>query len=304
MLNIVKNRKWFYAISLVVIIPGIIALLVWGLPLSPDFKGGTLVEVKFTKPIERPEIVNLAKSKNIHVEETSIQVTGDKTYLIRTTPLTDTQVSDLTTVLKGKDGGIAILRRETIGPTIGAELLRKALLAIAIASILIVIYIAYAFRSVPKPASSWRFGACAIFALLHDVLVVFGVFAILGHFFGVEIDALFVTAILTVIGFSVHDTIVVFDRIRENLNKGTAGTFEETVQSSIMQTLTRSLNTSLTVILVLLALLLFGGESVRWFVFALLVGIISGTYSSIFNASPLLVTWQNFTDSRSARRKN
>ncbi|HSX57803.1 MAG TPA: protein translocase subunit SecF [Candidatus Saccharimonadales bacterium] len=303
MLNIVKNRRIFYAISLAVIIPGLIALVLWGLPLSPDFKGGTLLEIKFTQNIDKGQIVTIAKTKNLQVEQTSIQTTGEKTYLIRTNPLNDAQVSDLTLALKLKDPKITTLRKETIGPTIGEELLRKALIAVVIASILIVFYIAYAFRRVPKPASSWRFGVSAIVALLHDVLVLFGIFAILGHFFAVEIDALFVTAVLTVIGFSVHDTIVVFDRVRENLNKGTSTNFEDTVQSSIMQTLGRSLNTSLTVVLVLLALLLFGGESVRWFVAALLIGIISGTYSSIFNAAPLLVTWQNFVEGRSGKRK-
>jgi preprotein translocase subunit SecF len=160
------------------------------------------------------------------------------------------------------------------------------------------LYIAFAFREVPKPANSWRFGICAIIALLHDVLVVVGVFSILGHFFNVEVDSLFVTALLTVIGFSVHDTIVVFDRIRENLKKNLTHSFEETVNNSILQTLGRSLNTSLTVILVLLALLLFGGESTKWFIVALLVGVVSGTYSSIFNAAPLLVLWNELSQKR------
>jgi preprotein translocase subunit SecF len=187
---------------------------------------------------------------------------------------------------------------ETIGPVIGQETTLNALKAVGIASILIILYITWSFRSVPKPASSFRFGICAIIALIHDVLVVVGVFAILGHFFGVEIDSLFVTAILTIIGFSVHDTIVVFDRIRENLRRNGGENFAKTANESIIQTIGRSLNTSLTVILVLFTLLLFGGESIRWFVVALLIGIISGTYSSIFNASPLLVLWHEF----SARR--
>lgn len=301
MLNIVKNRKWFYIISLVVIIPGILALLTWGLPLGPDFTGGTLLEVKFDKDISKNEIVKIAASKEIEINETGIQTTGEKTYLLRSNPLKDEQINRLTEEFKTKDQKVSILRKETIGPTIGQELLRRSLMAMAIASVLIIFYIAYAFRSVPKPASSWRFGICAIVALLHDVLVLFGAFAILGRFFSVEIDALFVTAVLTVIGFSVHDTIVVFDRVRENLNKTTYSSFEETVQHSIMQTIARSINTSLTVILVLLSLLLFGGVSIRWFVVALLIGIISGTYSSIFNAAPLLVTWQNFSLKKAGR---
>jgi preprotein translocase subunit SecF len=167
-----------------------------------------------------------------------------------------------------------------------------------IASLLIVLYITWTFRKIPKPASSIRFGICAIIALVHDVLVLLGVFSIFGHFFNVEVDSLFVTAILTVIGFSVHDTIVVFDRIRENLKRVGSENFEEVVNDSILQTLDRSLNTSLTVVLVLSALLLFGGESIRWFVVALLIGVISGTYSSIFNAAPLLVVWQELIEKR------
>ena len=170
--------------------------------------------------------------------------------------------------------------------------------AVVVASILIVLFIAYSFRSVPKPASSLKFGICAIIALLHDVLVLLGVFSILGHFFHVEVDSLFLTAILTVIGFSVHDTIVVFDRIRENLRRLGGEHFENVVNASILQTLSRSVNTSMTVILVLFTLLLFGGESIRWFIVALLVGVISGTYSSIFNASPLLVLWHEFAKKR------
>jgi len=184
---------------------------------------------------------------------------------------------------------------ETIGPVIGSEITANAVKAVIVAAILIVLYISWSFRKVPKPASSFRFGICAIIALLHDALVLIGLFSLLGHFFHVEVDSLFVTAVLTVIGFSVHDTIVVFDRIRENLLKSGSGVaFEQIVNDSIVQTLSRSLNTSLTAILVLLSLLLFGGESIRWFVVALLIGIISGTYSSIFNAAPLLVVWQDW----------
>ena len=197
----------------------------------------------------------------------------------------------------GKNVGAAKQEQfETIGPVIGKEITVNALNAILIASVLIVLYIAWAFRAVRKPASSWRFGVCAIIALLHDALVVLGIFSLLGHFWGVEVDSLFVTALLTVIGFSVHDTIVVFDRIRENLRRNIAASFPQIVNDSILQTLVRSLNTSLTAMLVLFTLLIFGGESIRWFVVAMLVGIASGTYSSIFNASQLLVVWQEWVE--------
>src|SRR6185369_15960728 len=178
----------------------------------------------------------------------------------------------------------------------------NAFKAILVASLLIVLYIAWSFRSVPKPVSSWRFGVCAIIALLHDVLVLLGIFAILGHFWHVELDNLFVTAVLTVIGFSVHDTIVVFDRIRENLRRTSGSPFAQVVNDSILQTLVRSLNTSLTAILVLFTLLLFGGITIKWFVVALLIGIVSGTYSSIFNAAPLLVLWDELDAKRRARK--
>ena len=202
------------------------------------------------------------------------------------------------TQLKNKLGSLEQQSYETVGPTIGEETLKNAIYALIVASILIVIYITWSFRSVPKPTSSFRFGVCAIIALIHDVLVLIGLFSIFGHFFGVEIDSLFVTAVLTVIGFSVHDTIVVFDRIRENLRRIGGENFSEVVNDSILQTLDRSLNTSLTVILVLVAMLIFGGETIRWFVVALLIGITSGTYSSIFNASPLLVVWQDLLQKR------
>jgi preprotein translocase subunit SecF len=171
-------------------------------------------------------------------------------------------------------------------------------------SFLILLYIAISFRKVPKPTTSWRFAVATIVALLHDVLLLVGIFSLLGHFLNVEVDSLFITAVLTVIGFSVHDTIVVFDRIKENLQKVGGSSFAQVVNDSILQTFVRSLNTSLTAILVLLALLLFGGESIRWFVVALLIGIISGTYSSIFNAAPMLVLWDEWDKKRKLKSKN
>ncbi|MDP2671737.1 MAG: protein translocase subunit SecF [bacterium] len=296
MLNVVGKKFWYFAFSGLIILPGLISLMIWGLNLGIDFTGGTLVEIRLEKTVERSELVTVSKEAKIEVS--TVQTTGQSSYLLRTKPLSDENYKTLISALNKKYGKVAELRHETVGPTVGAELLRKSLLALVIASIMIVIYISWAFRSLPAPASSWRFGLAAIVALLHDAFLVLGVFSILGHFFAVEIDSLFVTALLTVIGFSVHDTIVVFDRIRENLNKRTYPSFAETVNHSIMQTIGRSLNTSLTVVFVLSALLLFGGVSIRWFVVALLVGVISGTYSSIFNAAPILVLWQEWTDRR------
>ena len=245
------------------------------------------------------------------LEEEQIEVgtvqPSDNTAIIRTGPLNQEQNKTVITTLRDEVGEFEQESFETIGPTIGRETTQKAFYSLAIASVLIVLYIAFSFRKVPRPASSWRFGITAIIAVLHDVLLVLGLFSLLGHFYGVEIDSLFITALLTVIGFSVHDTIVVFDRIRENLLKVGGLSFADIANLSILQTLTRSLNTSFTTMLVLFTLLLFGGESIRWFIVALLVGVASGTYSSIFNAAPLLVAWQEWDEKKkkkNLRKKN
>lgn len=297
-MNIIKYKNWFFALSLLVIIPGIISLAVWHLNPSIDFSGGTEMTWVFAKPVTSQNVsaVKTTLQKD-NVKVQSVVLSG-KTMQIRTSTIDE---SAHTKIIAGTNASVGHFTEEdfaTIGPTIGSETTKNALLGILVASILIVLYIAWSFREVPKPASSWRFGICAVIALLHDALVLLGIFSLLGHFLGVEVDSLFVTAVLTVIGFSVHDTIVVFDRIRENLKRQGATDFPGVVNSSILQTMTRSLNTSLTVILVLFALLLFGGESTRWFIAALLIGIISGTYSSIFNAAPLLVLWQEIVDKR------
>lgn len=295
-MNIIRRKNWYFALSLLVIIPGIISLFLWGLNLSIDFIPGSKITFSSNQGIEQKKISEL---KNIFISE-KVKVynvqPSDKSVSFSTEVID--QKKNISILQKSKDLNVKEEEFATVGPTIGKETTINALKALIVASILIVLYITWSFRSVPKPASSLRFGICAIIALIHDVLVVVGSFSILGHFFGVQIDSLFVTALLTIIGFSVHDTIVVFDRIRENLIRLGAGNFENVVNESINQTLVRSLNTSLTVIMVLVALLLFGGESIRWFVVALLIGVTSGTYSSIFNASPLLVVWQNLRSKR------
>ena len=296
MIDIVGKKYWYFAISALLIIPGIISLAVWGLNLGIDFTGGTLLEYQFKREVSKDEVASTLKSAGIEVS--SLQETSENTYLIRSKPLSDEEIKSAEEALASRFEGPEELRRETIGPTIGAELLRRAVIALVVAAIAIVLYISWAFRKVPKPASSWRFGASAIVALLHDVLFVVGMFSILGHFLSVEVDALFITALLAVIGFSVHDTIVVFDRIRENLIREISPSFSETVNHSIAQTIIRSLNTTVTVVFVLAAVLLFGGASIRWFIVALLSGVIVGTYSSIFNASPILVLWQELADKR------
>lgn len=304
-MDTVGKKNWYFFISLLVLIPGLISLALFGLTLSIDFTGGSKIELKisnFKFQMSNTEIEKVVSEQSLSVS--TVQKTSGDTFIVRTKPIDEKAHKKILEKLQKKYGDVQEISFETVGPTIGKETTVNAFKAIALASILIVLYIAWSFRRVPKPASSWRFGICAMVALLHDVLVVVGVFSLLGHFFGVEVDSLFVTALLTVVGFSVHDTIVVFDRIRENLRRTLAKSFAEVVNDSIEQTLVRSLNTSLTVLLVLFTLLLFGGESIRWFIVALLVGIASGTYSSIFNAAPLLVVWEEWAsrDRHSGKR--
>lgn len=293
-MNLIKYRNYFFALSLLIIIPGLIALAVWGLAVGIDFVGGTLWEVKFIeaqKTVSPAQFQDFLNQKGAQVS--SVAASSGDSILVRMRVSDETKIAEIKDQVKSSLGQIQDLRLETVGPTISKELTNKALAAVGLAIVGIVVYITWAFRKLPEPASSIVFGFCTIFALIHDVVVVVGIFAILGHFLAIEIDSLFITALLTVIGFSVHDTIVVFDRIRENLQKHSNFPFEEIVNHSLVQTLGRSLNTSLTAIFVLVALYLFGGQTIRTFVLALLIGIVSGTYSSIFNAAPLLVVWQN-----------
>lgn len=280
-------------------IPGLISLALWGLNLSIEFTGGSRMTVTFPREVtveQRDFLRNSLEEKEIKVS--SIE-TSNKLAIIRTEEMDQKKNEEFKKDLNEKYKDAKQQEFSTIGPTIGGETTQNAVKAVLVASFLVVIYISWVFRKVPKPASSIRFGVSTVLALVHDVLVVVGIFSLLGHFLHVEIDSLFVTALLTVIGFSVHDTIVVFDRIRENLEKNGGSNFEKTVNDSIMQTIGRSLNTSITVLLVLIALLLFGGESIRWFVVALIIGMLSGTYSSIFNASPILVVWHEWSLKRS-----
>ncbi len=299
-MNIIGRKKLYFAISLLVMIPGLISLALYGLNLSIEFTGGSRMSVSFSKPVNEGE-KNFIKDA---LEKQKIKVAGvessDKLAIVRTSPIDQKQNSKFIEEITKEYKDVKQQEFSTIGPTIGGETTLNAIKAVFLASILIVIYISLVFRKVPKPANPIRFGVSAIIALIHDVLVVVGIFSLFGHFLNVEIDSLFITALLTVIGFSVHDTIVVFDRIRENLGKNVNESFAQVVNDSILQTIGRSLNTSITVLLVLFALLLFGGESIRWFVVALLIGVASGTYSSIFNASPILVVWHDW----SLRRHN
>ncbi len=292
--DIIGKKYLYFLLSGIVIIPGIISLFLWGVRPAIDFTGGTLLEFKIQNEkilINNDEIKRVFESAGVDIS--SMQVTGKQTYLLRLKSLDKDKKLSLQKAMMDKYGEIIEKNYETVGPTIGKETTENAVKSVLIASLAIIIFIAWAFRQIPKPYSSVKFGVCAVLALIHDVLVIVGLFSLFGHFYKVEIDSLFFTAVLTIMGFSVHDTIVVFDRIRENLKRSNLS-FSEIVNESILQTLARSLSTSLTVIFTLVALLLFGGESIHWFVMALLIGIISGTYSSIFNAAPLLVVWEEW----------
>ncbi|HVZ58139.1 MAG TPA: protein translocase subunit SecF [Patescibacteria group bacterium] len=303
MLNIIGRKRLYFLISLLVIIPGVVSLFLYGLKLSIEFTGGSAMTLTFPQQVSSKTVQSIRQAFTAEkIEVVATQISG-KDVTIKAAPVDQKQEAGIMTSLHRTLGNFKQESFTSIGPVIGKETTINAIYSVALASILIVLYIAISFRKVPKPASSWRFGVCAIVALLHDVLVVVGIFSLLGHFAGVEVDSLFITAVLTVIGFSVHDTIVVFDRIRENLLRVSGTPFATVVNNSILQTIVRSLNTSLTALLVLFTLLIFGGESIKWFVVALLIGIFSGTYSSIFNASPLLVVWHEWEQKRKSRTK-
>ncbi len=291
-LDIVGKRKIWYTISVVAIIPGVISLLLFGLKLGIDFKGGAVLEIKGTN-VNTAVVAEQAHA--LGYKDVTITPSGSSTLVRFRDDATGAKQESNHQQFKKQlaTKGYTEISYNVVGPSVSKDISRNALFSIIAASLAIVLYIAWAFRNVPLPLTSWNFGLAAIAALLHDALFLIGTFSLLGHFAGVEVDALFVTAVLTVIGFSVHDTIVVFDRIRENL-RSKRGQFDSLVNESIIETLARSLNTSLTVLLTLLALYLFGGASIKTFVLALLVGIVSGTYSSIFNASQLLVSWEHY----------
>ena len=293
MLDIIGKRYWFYLISGIVVIPGLISLILFGLNFSIDFTGGSILELQF----QQPGVVQPAELKELFGDygfgDTLVQTSQGNIFLIRSKMLDSETKIEIEGDIEKRFGSFTELRFESVGPAVGGEVQQRAYMVVALAAVAILIYISFAFRHVTNPV---RYGACAIIAMVHDIFVVVGLASILGVLVGWEVDALFLTALLTVIGFSVHDTIVVFDRVRENSKRHAGERIESIVNHSIIQTLDRSINTQLTVVFTLTALLLFGGITTRNFVLTLLIGIVSGTYSSIFNASPLLVDWERRPD--------
>lgn len=319
MIDFVGRRNWYYLLSLLVLLPGIISLMIPPrLNQGIEFTGGTTFTVRFAGAVGQDELRSALSDLN-HPEAV-VQRTGENRFLARTRELKGTarapevgpaRPSERDEIEAGlrerfgefldNDGNVSnrFIEFASVSGTVSREIVRNAGIAVIAASVGILLYISWAFRSVPKP---FLFGAAAIVALIHDALMVVGAFSIFGKVFGIEINTMFLTGLLTVMGFSVHDTIVVFDRIRENLRRMEGVGFPECVNSSLHQTLARSLNTSVTVVLVLLAVLLMGGVTIRDFLLVLLIGIISGTYSSIFVASQLLVTWEEGDIQRPLRR--
>lgn len=279
-------------VSGVLILVSILTLLIFGLKFSIDFAGGS--EFIISKTADTSKTRNILQANTVEVHTIT---SGDNTWVVRTKEIDQPTREKAEKALK--DEGITVEEFQTTGPVIGEETKKKALQAVALATIAILIYIAITFRHVSRPVASWKYGTVAVVALIHDVIITIGFFAIFGVLWGVEVDPLFITAILTIMGFSVHDTIVTFDRVRENLRNNVKNVpFPQVVNNSIVETITRSVNTSMTVLFVLVALLLFGGDSIRWFTVALIIGIVVGVYSSVFIASQLLVTWYEWDKKR------
>lgn len=294
MFRIVDRRYWYFALSALVLIPGLVSLVVYGLPRAIDFTGGTLFEMAF-----EAEGVSEGGLREVYAEQGFDDVlvveardpdTDAIRYQVRSPFVGPENKDDLAAAIEARFGSFTELRFESVGPSVGAEVTRNATIAVAMAALAILAYLTIQFRNVPHPV---RYGVCAIIAMLHDVLIVVGLASIMGHFAGWDVDALFLTALLTVIGFSVHDSIVVFDRIRENVGRMRGLRYDRIVNHSIIQTLDRSINTQLTALFTLFAIYVYSEGQLERFVFWLMVGLISGTYSSIFNAAPLLVVWEN-----------
>ncbi|MBM3206499.1 MAG: protein translocase subunit SecF [Candidatus Staskawiczbacteria bacterium] len=293
MFKFTKYSTIYYVFSGILIIASIVALFLFGLKFGIEFTGGSNMEVSFLN--ERPSNQDIANQiSEFNLGEVIIQPVGENDAVLRFKGVDESTHNQIVS----KINELSPLEEKNfqfIGPSIGNELKNKTLISIGLVLLAITLYIALAFRKVSRPVSSWKYGIASLIALFHDILIPIGVFAVLGRFYGVEITTPIVAALLTVLGFSVHDTIVIFDRIRENIQKTGVNNFSETVDLSLNQTLGRSITTTLTTLIVMVAIFFFGGVTLKWFSLALIVGITSGAYSSIFIAGPLLVTWYKKT---------
>jgi preprotein translocase subunit SecF len=300
-MNIIDKKGILLGIAGVLVGLSILSIFVFGFEEGIDFKGGTVWQVKVTEDSTTPEILETTVKEQLPSVgdiRVALETTSDS-FLVRLPVLSEEDHQKLVSAFSTKFSGFNELSFQSIGPSVGAELRKKSMVSIVLVLLGISLYIAYAFRKVSRPISSWKYGVVTLFSLLHDIAIPAGLMALLGHYSGVEIDSNFIVALLVVMGFSVHDTIVVFDRIRENLylDKGKSD-FKEVINQSIKQTIARSINTSLTLVIVLIALYLVGPSTLHYFILTLLVGVVMGTYSSIFVASPILYIWQNLKKSK------
>jgi preprotein translocase subunit SecF len=287
MIDIVNKRNLFFLISIILLVPGVISMLVFGFKLGIDFSSGTVMTLRFSQPVEQSALRQ--QMADLGYADATIQKTSEGDFLVRTKDINSEQKIALVDGLKnGLKLEVTIRDFSTVSPLVASEVARNAAIAVGVASLFMILYIAFAFRHMPSP---FKWGLSAVIALLHDVLIVMGIFSILGWLIGYQVDSMFITAMLTIVGFAINNTCVVYDRIRENVRRGISKDFAVTVNASIMETIARCLNTSLTVILTCLALYIFGGVTIQQFIMALLVGVVVGIYDSIFVAGPLLVLW-------------
>jgi preprotein translocase subunit SecF len=290
-MQILKARKIWIIFSLVLTVLSVVSVSVFGYRTGIDFAGGTNLELQLTGPQAGVEVRSaiIEAYKQVADLDVAPQSTEGDRYFVRSMQIDNQKKNEIITYLQPKFASVSELRFESVDPTISADIVRKAILAVIVAALGIMFYLAYAFRRVPKPLTSWDFGLGAVVSLIHDVIVLLGIYSLMSHFLGAEVDGMFIAALLTLLGFSVHDTIVTFDRIRENLRRRSGEDLEVICNDSISETIVRSINTSFTVILVLLAMTLFGGATLKFFTLALLIGVVFGTYSSIFIATPVLL---------------
>jgi len=290
MINFVRHRKIYFILSGILIIGALICLVVFGLKPGIEFTGGSILEIEYTK--EKPSNQEIKEIiAGFDLGEVQVQSTGERGIILRTKEINEDLHQEVLGELKNNSSGLEERRFESIGPVIGQELKEKTRVVTIFSLLAIILYIAFAFRRISQPIASWQYGVAAIVALFFDVIIPLGIFSLLGKFYGIQVTIPVVTALLTVFGYSVNNTVVVFDRIRENLLRGSGEAYEEVVDKSLNQTLARSINTSLTTLFVLIAIFFFGGETLKYFALALILEIVGGTYSSLFLTSPLLVSW-------------
>ena len=287
MIDIVNKRNWFFLVSIFLLVPGIISMLVFGFRLGIDFSSGTVMTLRFSQAVDQSALRQ--QMSDLGYGDATIQKTSEGDFLVRTKDINSEQKIALVDGLKkGLNLDVTIRDFNTVSPLVAGEVARNAAIAVGIASLFMIIYIAFAFRHMPSP---FKWGVSAVIALVHDVLIVMGIFSILGWLIGYQVDSMFIVAMLTIVGYAINNTCVVYDRVRENVRRGISKDFAVTVNASIVETIARCINTSLTVILTCLALILFGGATIQQFIMALLIGVVVGIYDSIFVAGPLLVLW-------------